>query len=328
MSGKNGGANGRAPGKRGNGKATVREAIVSASPAGAGKVDVPPGFEMRENGWWHDPGAGKTPFRMCGPIEFVAETRPGGSDDWGLLLRWKDRDGIAHDWIMLRRLLAGEAVQVREHLSACGLYVAAFEGARRALVQFLISIHVPSRIRTANQTGWYRPKTGGAAFVLPGRVLGAVVGEVVRLSLDPPPTVYVDCGRFDARQSEVAARCVGNLRLVFGPSCAFTAPLLALAETEGGAFNLRGETSTGKTTIIDVAGNARGAPSKTGPDAFVRQWRTTSNALETTLATHNHTFCRLMNLARWKRRKYPRRSTCSATAQERTGADRVAAIAG
>lgn len=79
-----------------------------------------------------------------------------------------------------------------------------------------------------------------------------------------------------------------NSRLVFGVSCAFAPILLGNTGAEGGGVNLRGESSKGKTTIIDASASAWGPPSKTGPDSFVRQWRTTSNALEATAAAHNH----------------------------------------
>ncbi len=225
---------------------------------------------------------------MCGPFEVLAESRPEGGDEWGLLLRWNDRDNRKHDWLMPRRLLAGEAIEVRARFAACGLDVGAHQGARQALVEFLSSVKVPLRVRTVPRTGWYRPPAGGAAFVLPGRTIGSAAGEVVRLDLDPAPTVYRERGTLAGWQAEVAARCIGNTRLLFGVACAFAGPLLPLAEDEGGGINFRGASSKGKTTVIDAAASVWGAPSKTGPDAFTRTWRHTDNALESTAAAHNH----------------------------------------
>ena len=251
--------------------------------------DMPRGFEMRGDGLWRVPGGEREwPLHVCGPFELVAESRPDTADEWGLLLRWKDRDGTPHEWIVPRRLLAGEAIEVRANLAKCGLYVSGQQGARLALVQFLSSIKVSTRVRTVANTGWYQPAAGGACFVLPDRAIGGIPGEVIRLDMDPAPTVYRARGTLAGWRAEVAARCIGNHRLVFGVACAFAAPLLPLTGDEGGGINLRGELSKGKTTIIDAAASVWGAPSKTGPDAFVRQWRTTSNALETTAASHNH----------------------------------------
>jgi uncharacterized protein (DUF927 family) len=285
---KNGGEAG-ANGSKANGKhVAIEAAITGATPAAGVPYDMPFGFEMRDTGLWRLPGEKKVPFRICGKFEILGEARPENGDAWGLLLQWQDRDGTAHKWIMPRRLLAGEAAEVRQKFADCGLDVSGSAGARVAMVQFLSEVKVAERVRTVSLTGWYRPEAGGAAFVLPDRTIGSVVREWVLLDLDPRPTIYRARGSLEGWQAEVAARCVGNSRAAFAVACAFAAPLLPLAGDEGGGFNFRGESSKGKTTLIDAAASVWGAPSKTGPDSFVRQWRSTANALETTAAAHNH----------------------------------------
>lgn len=272
---------------RGAARAAMRAAIENAPTVDEDTFAMPRGFEMKPDGlYWQD--GDRRPLRVAGPFEVVAETRPEPGDEWGLLLRWRDRDGRAHEWVMPRRLLAGEGVEVRSHLAACGLDVDASHGARGALARFLAAVKVAARVRTVTRTGWYLPPGGGAAFVLPEGVEGKIAGEVVRLDIDPPPTVYRPRGTLDGWQESVAALCEGNTRLAFAVSMALAAPLLPLIGEEGGGFNLRGESSKGKTTVVDAAASVWGSPSKTGPDAFVRQWRSTSNALEATAAAHNH----------------------------------------
>lgn len=283
---------------------------MAAATQSAGEIvvkpfEVPQGFERRPAGFWRDPGEGKAPFKVCGPFDILAETRPQDGSEWGLLLRWKDRDQVAHEWIMRRALLAGEAVEVRAKLSACGLDIGATEGARRALVQLLAGASVLDRIRIVPQTGWYRPGGGGAAFILPGRQIGNVAGELVRLDLDPPPAIYREHGSLDGWRADIARRCLGNSRLLFGVACGFAAPLLPLIGDEGGGFNLRGESSKGKTTIIDAAATVWGAPSKTGQDSFVRQWRSTANALESTASAHNHCLLPMDELGQADPREVP-----------------------
>ncbi len=284
-----GGQTGAMPGKQSNGAHTaMRAAVLGAAPAIGVPYEMPFGFEMREDGLWRIPGENKVPFRICGRFEILGESRPEGSDMWGLLLRWRDRDNRDHEWIMSRRLLAGEAAEVRQKFADCGLDVSGSDGARRAMVQFLSEVKVAARVRTVSAIGWYQPPAGGAAFILPAHAIGNVVGEVVRLDLDPKHTIYRSRGSLEGWRTEVAARCLGNSRALFAVSCALAAPLLPLVGDEGDGFNFRGESSKGKTTLIDVAASVWGAPSKTGPDSFVRQWRSTANALETTAAAHNH----------------------------------------
>ncbi|MCQ4162817.1 DUF927 domain-containing protein [Roseomonas sp. GC11] len=253
---------------------------------GGGGAELLPGFEMRPDGLWRVPPDDR-PAWLCGPFRILAESRPAGGDDWGLLLEWADRDGVAHRYAMPRRLLAGEAVEVLGRLAACGLGVNRSATARQSLLQFLALVRVPERVRTVQRTGWHRPPEGGApSFVLPGRSFGPEGGELVMLDLDPPPSIYRRAGTLEGWRAEVAARCIGNSRLIFAASAAFAAPLLELAGDEGGGINLRGASSSGKTTAVDVAASVWGGPSKTA-DSFVRSWRSTSNALEATAQAHS-----------------------------------------
>jgi uncharacterized protein (DUF927 family) len=295
-----------APGKMQSGpRAAIRAAVTEAPPAPGVPGKMPVGFEWRDDGLYRDPGEGKSSFRVCGRFDILGETRQEGSDGWGLLLAWKDRDGTPHEWIMARRMLAGEAAEVRQRMADCGLDVSGHDGARRALVQFLSDVKVSGRVRTVGLTGWHKPASGGAVFVLPTRTIGNLTGEVVRLDLDPAPAVYRARGTVQGWQAEVAARCTGNTRAVFAVACGFAGPLLPLVGDEGGGFNFRGESSKGKTTLIDVAASVWGAPSKTGADSFVRQWRSTANALEATAAAHNHCLLPMDELGQADPREVP-----------------------
>jgi uncharacterized protein (DUF927 family) len=280
-------------GAKRNGKAAglrlVRASIAKAAPLpGIEHVRMPFGFEMREDGLWRlARKAEETDMRLCGPLEVLAESRPETGDEWGLFLRWRDRDGTPHEWLMPRRMLAGEAVAVREKLASCGLYVATLDHARRALVQFLAEVATERRVRTVPRCGWHGQPP--RVYVLPDAVFGTVPeGERLYLDLDPRPTIFRMADSLDGWKAEVSALCVGNSRLLFAVSAAFAAPLLPLLGEEGGGINLRGESSKGKTTIIDVAASVWEAPSKTGPDAFVRPWRATANAIEWVAQSHNH----------------------------------------
>jgi putative DNA primase/helicase len=267
----------------------VRQAIIKAAPLpGMDHVALPPGFEMREDGLWRRARSeNERDMRLTGPFEVLAESRPEGGDEWGLLLRWNDRDGRPHEWIMPRRLLAGEAVAVRERLIACGLDIAASDAARRALLLFLSDVRSARRVRTVPRCGWFGHPP--RAYVLPDAVFGQTAeAETLRLDLEPAPTTFRQAGTLAGWRDQVAALCVGNTRLIFAVSAAFAAAVLPLLGEEGGGINLRGESSKGKTTIIDVAASVWGAPSKTGPEAFVRPWRATSNAIESVAMAHNH----------------------------------------
>ena len=81
-----------------HGLRVVRRAIEKAAPLpGMDHVRMPFGFEMREDRLWRlARKQEETDMRLCGPLEVLAESRPETGDEWGLLLRWRDRDGAAH----------------------------------------------------------------------------------------------------------------------------------------------------------------------------------------------------------------------------------------
>lgn len=277
--------------KRPAGRANIRAAVHQAAPVKPkqGGSAWPMGFEMRDDGLYRLPAKDdQLPMRLCGPFEIIALTRPETSDDWGLLLTWRDPDGRAHEWNMLRAQLAGDAVGIREHLMARGLWVNSNPAARAHLTDFLTRVSHERIACTVGRVGWHQAEDSAAIFVLPDRMIGPTGHDLVRLTMDPPPTIYAERGSLDAWRRTVAALAVENSRLCFGISTAFAAPLLWLTGDEGGGINLRGESSKGKSTILDAAASVWGAPSKSGPNSFVRPWRATANALENVASQHNH----------------------------------------
>jgi uncharacterized protein (DUF927 family) len=83
-------------------------------------------------------------------------------------------------------------------------------------------------------------------------------------------------GSLEGWRDEIAAKCAGNSRLVFGVSAAFAGPILKQAGEESGGFNMRGPSSIGKTAALQVARSVWGVPLGT--------WRKTDNSTEVTAA--------------------------------------------
>jgi hypothetical protein len=65
--------------------------------ASAGRLDMPAGYTLDEDGlYWLEPGkdgAEARPVRLSDPFDILGEARDGDGGDWGLLLRFWDRDG-------------------------------------------------------------------------------------------------------------------------------------------------------------------------------------------------------------------------------------------
>ena len=96
---------------------------------------------------------------------------------------------------------------------------------------------------------------------------------------------------FEVTPEEIAAKCVGNSRLVLAVSAAFAAPLLPLVNAESGGLHLVGTSSIGKTTTLLVAASVM------SNERYIQQWRATSNGLESVAANYNHALLPLDEIA-------------------------------
>ena len=106
------------------------------------------------------------------------------------------------------------------------------------------------------------------------------------LQLDSPiKQANQQSGSLNDWQSTIGKWAKGNSRAQFAISCAVAAPLLDLAGVEGGGFNLRGASSSGKTSLLVASSSVYGLP-----EEAVRGWRSTANALEGLAALHNDGF--------------------------------------
>jgi putative DNA primase/helicase len=264
------------------------DAIVASIAGAEPKVKLPHGFRLKPDGLWFQPeGEDTFPFRVCGSLDVLAQTRDDAGASWGLLLEWRDDDGRPHRWAMPKALLAGDGGEIRSNLLDKGCYVSPTAKGRSKLMDYLATVTIDARARAVDQSGW----TDGA-FALPDRTIGDTPAHrVIYQGAGAFDHAYRSIGTLEEWQRNVARYGIGNSRLALALSAAFVGPLLSLLGEEGGGINLRGPSSIGKSTALVAAGSVWGSPS------FVRQWRATSNGLEGVAVQHNETLLCLDELA-------------------------------
>lgn len=261
---------------------------TSKPPASAGK------FKITEKGVFlvTPQGDENTPDKfefVCGKIDVVAQIRDQHSGQWGKLLQWQDPDGQFHEWAMPMCALQGDGAEVRRELAAGGLEIAQTLRLRNALVRYLSETKTSVRARGVEKTGWYRC-VDGHVFVLPDQAIGKS-SEVVRFQSDTLSRTYAVAGTAYGWRAEVAALCSGNSRCVLAMCTGFASMLLEFSGVESGGINLKGSSSTGKTTALAAAASLFGSPS------YINRWRATSNGLESLAALHNDALLILDELA-------------------------------
>jgi putative DNA primase/helicase len=215
-------------------------------------------------------------FALCTRLEVAAITRSTSKENWGRLLRFWDSDDNLHQWAMPMTLLAGEGAVYRERLLSSGLIIESGKSINHLLHKYILSCKPTKKIYCVDRVGWH-----GESFVLPDTAFGAEHYVLQHESgLDH---AFRTQGSLADWQNAIGCYAVGNSLLMFCIASAFAAPLIELTGAESGGFHFRGPSSIGKTTALRVASSVCGGGRIKG---YIRQWRTTANALESMCSLH------------------------------------------
>lgn len=216
--------------------------------------------------------------RLGDPLTVMARVRTEDSLGWGVALRWRDPDGKEKDLVVSSSDLVSDPKLVLARLADGGYRMETHNRAKESLVSYMLQFKAPSAMR-ADHPGWH-----GEAYVFPDEVIGETSEPVHYVRSGRATAEYATAGTLDQWTDQIGRYCSGNSRLLLAVSAAFAGPLLGPTNNETGGIHLRGGTSTGKTTALQVAGSVCGGGGTTG---YMRQWRATTNGLEGVAAAHN-----------------------------------------
>lgn len=236
---------------------------------------------LRPGVWLHGMTAAKkdlppepTDTWICGPLHIDAQTLDASGNNFGRLLRFKNTVGRWRTWAMPMELLRGDGADLRGELLSMGLELDPM--ARQTLGRYLLDRTPKKRIQCTLQVGWC-----GNTFVLPDAVIGPNAAEVIFQSGEHGHEEHGQAGTLEGWQSDIAVRAIGNPLFVLALSAAFAGPLLGRCNVEGGGLHFVGDSSTGKTTLLEAACSVWGGP------GYRRSWRATANGMEGAAALFN-----------------------------------------
>ncbi|SEF56412.1 DUF927 domain-containing protein [Nitrosomonas ureae] len=215
--------------------------------------------------------------KISGRLEVLALARDVDSREWGTLVRFSDPDNKVKRLVIPARSFNGDGLEASSRLLSEGLTIA--PKARQLVIEYLQTQNPEKRARTTNRTGWHGVNND-LVFVFPDGSIGQSDDEWLFSDNRPDSNLFRQRGTLAQWREHVAAWCAGNSRLTFAVSIAFAAPLLHLIEMESGGFHYRGESSSGKTSALYVAGSVCGSPE------YLQRWRSTDNGLESTALSH------------------------------------------
>ena len=216
---------------------------------------------------------------ICAPLYVEAVTIDKNENNYGRYLRFRTTLGKWRTWAMPMELLKADGNDLRGALLSMGLEIDPSE--RANLPRYLQHKTPKITMRCVQQTGW--ANTTFTAFAMPERVIGNDAAGIVYQSAhyDHGHKTYTTAGTLDGWRNGVSRLAVDNPMLLAGISAAFAGALLARCGQDGGGIHMDGDSSTGKSTIMDAA------CSVWGDKSYRRSWRTTDNGLEGIAAMFN-----------------------------------------
>jgi uncharacterized protein (DUF927 family) len=215
---------------------------------------------------------------IAAPFEVLGASRDPSGCSWGKWLRWQDNDKRVHSRHIADARLHGDPSVLCAALADEGLTISRAQ--QRAFVTYLGIVPTEGRVTVVHRTGWHDITDHGithSAFVLPTETIGPKGGGAVILdgSAKGP---YEARGSLEDWQNGVGTLSVGHALAVLAISSALAGPLLSLARQEGGGVHFCGQSSKGKTTLLQMAASVWGRGDSSS--GFVRAWRATANGLE------------------------------------------------
>lgn len=243
---------------------------------------VPP--QRRRPGLWlfrnHRANGTVTPIEdwICDPLHIDAQTYDGAGNNFGRLLRFRTTAGKWRTWALPMELVGGDPAALMSALLGMGLGTDGTRNGKQRIVEYLTSARPTRHVRCVPQTGWT-----GDTFVLPDRNIGPKAEDTVLQSeyIHGLTEIHGTAGSFDGWREGISLAAVGNPLLVLALSVAFAGPLLSRTYSDSGGIHFMGESSTGKTTILQAACSVWGGKQ------LKRTWLATANGLEGVAAMSN-----------------------------------------
>lgn len=206
---------------------------------------------------------------VCSPVHVLAVTHDGQYNNFGRLLKFKTTLGTWREWAMPMEMLRAGGDDLRGELLSMGVEIDPTSKARNLLAAYLQDRPPVRRVRCALQTGWNE-----ACYVLPDEVFGVDAANVAFQSGERGHDEFTQKGSIDGWRKGIASYAKGNPMLALALAAAFVGPLLAKVNAEGGGVHFTGDSSSGKTTLIEATCSVWGGPN------YRRSWRSTANGME------------------------------------------------
>ncbi len=257
---------------------------------------IPYGFKVDDSGVWAYDAKAEKHRRICSRLDVVAYCRDANDagDNWGILVRFKNRDGKEKQLNFPLELFGSDGgTEVTKRLLSMGLEYDAHRESKRKVLEYLQGHKTQARIGLVHKTGWHK-----SAFVLPDRIIGTTDEQLLFYTEGATLCKLSEHGTLAEWQENVSRYCIDNPLALFAVSAAFSAPLVDLLGVETMGFHFYGDSSWGKSTLLDMACSVFGKPND-----YKKAWRSTDNGMESLAASHSEMLLALDEINQFDPRK-------------------------
>lgn len=219
----------------------------------------------------------KTVFELVSSyVDVKASARDAESCGWSKIIEVRDPDGVLHQCRVPFTSLNGSGDEALVLLSEAGLQLEPGRQARQRLLQYLNKAEPKQRALIVEKNGWVEKANKFVPFDL-GEIDGC--SEYLCSRLPVASKLFEQKGTLEEWKMHVGVYCKGNPLLQLVTVAALSGPLLAFMGHSGFGIHIYGNSSSGKTTSLHIAGSATGGE--------LKSWRTTDNGLEGIAEQHN-----------------------------------------
>lgn len=248
------------------GKDAVKEFIEKAlSDSENEQQSIPEGFALSDDGLFCL-GKKAELTRISNYIKVISFIK--SADEILRFIEFKDYRNNLQRLLAKPKMLAKDGDQIRTELLRKGFVFSGTPLSKRKLFEYIMS-SVPSKeLMLATRTGFFQN-----VYIRPDGIIGASDDEII-LDSSIQDDSYGTSGTLEQWNNSIAKYCEGNSRLIFAVSAAFASLLLRICNLQNFGFHFVGNSSSGKTTCLNVAASVFGTPE------YLVTWKATDNAME------------------------------------------------
>ena len=236
------------------------------------KQNIPSGYILNDSGLYIKPNnTDDLSIKISDKIEVLAEARDTESTNWGKVIRFKDHDNNTKTLFIdnTKFITSGE---LEEILCYNGLFIYK----PKELKKYLNDYETKNRALCVDKIGWCKE-----SFVFPdGSIIGKNNENIIYYGSNSSKEFNTN-GTLEDWQENISKYCQGNSRLILAVGAAFAGTLLNITGQENGGFHFVGNSTIGKSTILNVACSVY------GDKEFMKTWRATDNGLEGVASSRN-----------------------------------------